>query len=534
MLLAFTASPLGLAQSPHDAIHPKDRFFTPDAIRKALAGEKTGSLPGLPAGVSPDLVSSLLKKAADNPEQFKSLMDMVQKTAGNLPLDKLNVDPQKADPRIREFAERIARNPEFRERFLENPEFRKLAERFQKKNGANGDNPGRSQTDSQGGESPSEADPGTRSRVDPDQNNESSRPSSTAGESGKGQPSRSIQPRGDPSVAVERANRAMRKLWSGKSNDSSSSRRGEGRANGGGGSNRWLPDFNRSDPQPRESDRRNWLDQWAERLQNENQNQRREAADRAENREESLNGGNRAAERRTNSIREPNRSSEGSNASNNSVPRESREGPSSRSGDWFSWASDRMSKVGQVGTKAGERFGSWMPKMPAMKVPEIRLPSVRLPSMRIPATSIPTMPAGGVSMRGMGWSAMILVMAIAIVAALWTMSAKVGFGSAKKDKPLYRRRRLGSQDEREQIRWIFEDLALAKLGEPACTMNHRAIAADYAFRSPAMKSTAKSLGDLYESARYWPPEANFTPDNVVDAKRLAAELRSASTVASPG
>lgn len=476
--LILVASPArGQSSLPHEAIHPRDRHFTPKELQARLES----------GHVDDTMLRDLIKRIATDGKQLESLANLFGKMAQNVPPDKLPIDLQNLDPKLRSFAERLARNPDFQQRVLNNPELRKLAEQFRDR-----------------------LPPAARQMLE----------KGSLGNFGAGQGPLNPGPSERSAGGTDLSQR-----------DGSAP---PDNPNSTNASMESQPATQRPD-QPGESKSpstfgdltRRWLD----RLRGESTEQTPAATGAAET------TGNPTGLRQqaTDSVRRFSRFIQemgGPIAESSTVRRvlhgfgggagptaTGSDGSSGSSGRWFNWMQQwgpQTEGLRNWGGTLSREVQARLPGLPRIAVPAMRAPRIALPHVAMPHIGLPTLVAPGAG----GWSASGGLARGGAVIAGCLLLAALGFWLASKPSAasrLRRRRKLPRNlNEREMVCWLFEDLALQRLGRSAETAHHRSIAQRLNQDAPGAAGAADRLANLYESARYRPP-ADPLPSNALAA-----------------
>ncbi len=123
---------------------------------------------------------------------------------------------------------------------------------------------------------------------------------------------------------------------------------------------------------------------------------------------------------------------------------------------------------------------------------------------------------------------LILVVAILVAWQLWNFARKrrpkVALASAIGPCPVD----LHAVKTRTELVQAFDYLAIWKLGIGAKPWNHRVVAEQWTKRLKQCRDAARSLADLYETARYTTGDEALTPDERAQARDSLAQLAEAS------
>lgn len=546
----LAAAALGVDPPAYEPIHPPTRVFTPAEVRARLKAEP------------PAWLGSMVESIARDPKRLASLAKLAERVQQKLPPDSPLLDPDRVDPSIRALAEKLAADPGVREAFLDSPELRENVERLADRvpenlrdrwaqsigsqpplPGAAGRSDSRSagRSDSASSRSTGQASERNNQGRRADEGEEGAGPVERADRKaiGPGRRRNGLQPTDDLSPdASENANGADHGAAAGRSGHAgdgrpdadalgaSGERSGDGaiasrirRARGPGG-------------QAGDDGRALAGDQG------------REGAEGGESA-----GGSATSQRFTQAIeglqrlggplsRSPTLERTIARLKENEAP-----GTASASTRWTPpesigrWTRDFNNfAAGTMGGSAtasrlGGFFGRFAPPSGLLsRLPKLpRLPAISTPkfsfgsfNFRPPSFVAPKLDASAAATAGRQALVPIIAGAAVMCLVAW------GLRSIRWPAPWHRSspRRGPPTDTsvRSQVVWLFEDVALERLGEVARPRHHRRITRELASQAPVSAAEASELGTLYERARYSPTEEPLSTDDLARALDLARRL----------
>jgi hypothetical protein len=171
------------------------------------------------------------------------------------------------------------------------------------------------------------------------------------------------------------------------------------------------------------------------------------------------------------------------------------------------------------------------PNLDGVQLPELLQSNIRLPNLDL---TPPALPSGGVGVAAANAADLfqgLLLVAAAVVLGmvLWRWQG------VRAAKAALARRHLGPWPTdparvgtREELIRAFEYLSLLRLGEPARSWHHRAIADRLGDGDADRRVAADRLAALYEQARYAPDAARLTEPAFADARRHLTHLAGAA------
>lgn len=171
------------------------------------------------------------------------------------------------------------------------------------------------------------------------------------------------------------------------------------------------------------------------------------------------------------------------------------------------------------------RFESRLRKrLPATSAPTLSPPRISLPKMSPPSLSFrPQLMPGTLQLGAPDLGSMVRAAAIAIalvgVAVMLFWSSRAQLRRAIVVRACRLRLQDASMTVRERIKGLFESLAITLLGESARPNHHHCIAGRLARKMPAARDSALALADLYERARYTPLDESLSTEELTLASQ---------------
>lgn len=131
--------------------------------------------------------------------------------------------------------------------------------------------------------------------------------------------------------------------------------------------------------------------------------------------------------------------------------------------------------------------------------------------------------AGGAQVGAGGFSVFAII--VGIIGAAFI--AYIMFQKWKKEKEIkaamiaaaQRQFELNHIQNRAELVEAFDTLTLVKLGEESRNWNHRVVTKSFAESAPVAAEPAAELGELYERARYSPPQDDLSAGELTQAER---------------
>jgi hypothetical protein len=198
----------------------------------------------------------------------------------------------------------------------------------------------------------------------------------------------------------------------------------------------------------------------------------------------------------------------------------------------FKSASKQFESFRRWGNSTSNSIRAKMPNIPKISGSSMRWTSkVSFPRVSMGSFSAPRISSGGLSGfgAGLGSSASelitpLIVAILVVVAVMLLLKLRPQLKLAVQSRLANRRKPSSFSSDRDQIRWLFEDVAVERLGDETQSANHRAIA--HQFRHATGRGeVADDFADLYERARYTPAEEPLPNGAVPAAQSHSSALR---------
>lgn len=196
---------------------------------------------------------------------------------------------------------------------------------------------------------------------------------------------------------------------------------------------------------------------------------------------------------------------------------------------------DTTESLRQMGDDAGNFLNNQLAALPSLpqidiSTPEIPLPEISIPKIDLASPSIPNLSLPQMGAQEATTAFVTVVGLVAGVFMVWILGRALfsRLGGRHRVLPAGSIERVADKlSTRERVRLFFERTAMSIVGHPAVTRHHRDLATQMAQaggREAQSGSDAAHLADLYERARYSPPEDQLADKEASEAAELSDRL----------